>query len=268
MTGPLESLLRANAKVFDAPPLTSPERDFVILFFARTGSSHLTDLLSSAGVGDPREWLNPDFLAGQAEGLGAADFDTYFTRMRGRFQRQGVFGHEMAIYFYERYSLEVRLEDWFDFSGPSILLFREDLVAQAVSLFLAIRRNLYHRTGDLAQAPAEVPYDGPSLKGCIETLADEERRTRAFIAEKAMTPRVVSYERHTAADPQAVVAAIARHVGVTPKLDKITSPHRKLGDSRNDALATRFRAEYPDLCARLEAGRQWLFDALCDDPLL
>lgn len=48
------------------------DTNYVILFGARTGSTWLTHLLMRK-LGHPDEYLNPDFLAGNAERLGTTD---------------------------------------------------------------------------------------------------------------------------------------------------------------------------------------------------
>src|SRR5262249_1025712 len=122
--GPLAKILASTPARADRPPLQKPEREFFVLFTARTGSSHLAELLTAAGVGDVREWLNPAFIEAQAKYFGAASFADYFAGMRSICPK-GVFGQKMTIWFHEAFSREARLEDHFDFSAPCVLLFRE-----------------------------------------------------------------------------------------------------------------------------------------------
>lgn len=269
MNGPLAARLAATARHIADEVVTQPQKEFVILFLARTGSSHLTELLTSAGVGAPREWLNPGFIAGQAEAFGARTPGEYFTRMRSRFSPGGVFGHEMTIDFYEDWSREIHLEDWFNFSVPAVFLFRDNIVEQAVSVYFAVVRKFYHRTSDVPiDDLAEVPYDEAEIRNCIETFTAQEERLLAFAAAKGMQPRFVTYEDLTAADPRAVVRAVAELAGVTAKLEAVASPHRKLGDERNMDYASRFIAANRAFCRALRVRRRPLFDALASAPLL
>lgn len=249
-----------------------PQKDFIILFLARTGSSHLTDLLTSAGIGDPREWLNPGFIGGdngQASAFGARTFDEYFTRMRSRFSPGGVFGHEMTIDFYDDWSAETRLEDWFPFSVPAVFLFRDNIVEQAVSVYFAVVRKLYHRTSDTGfDNLATVPYDEMEIRNCIETFVRQEERLLAFAGDKGMQPRFITYEALTQTDGRDVVSAIGQWVGVTPTLEAVTSPHRKLGNACNLDYASTFIAANRAYCRELRTRRRPLFDAMARAPLL
>ncbi len=267
-SGPLLRLLEANTKRIDQRPTRAPERELVILFTARTGSSHLAELLTSAGVGDVREWLHPAFLQGQAEYFGAYTFEQYFQRMRSVCPG-GVFGHKMTIWFYEAFSREVRLEDYFSFTGPSVVLFRERLVEQAVSLYLANQRKLFHDTGGPeAKNLATVAYDAMEIMQGAETLCLEEERLKNFIERQGMSPRYVSYEEFTAADPARVIESVASLVGVKAKIDAAKSRHSKLRDRDNVAHAERFVTENSAYCASLHTRRRWLFDAARISPLL
>lgn len=272
MTGPLATLLAATARHVVDEPVRAPDKDFIVLFLARTGSSHLTDLLTSGGVGAPREWLNPGFIGGddgQASAFGARTFKEYFSRMRSRFSPGGVFGHEMTIDFYDDWSREVRLEDWFPFTVPAVFLFRDNIVEQAISVYFAVVRKLYHRTAETGfDKLPPVPYDEAEIRNCINTFVSQELRLLAFAADKGMQPRFITYEALTQADPKAVVTAVADLVGVTPKLGAVTSPHRKLGDDRNLDYASRFIAANRAFCRELRIRRKPVFDALAAAPLL
>ena len=264
----LASLLAATPPREVTETAIRPAKEYVILFVARSGSSHLTDLLTSAGVGVPREWLNPAFLSGQAEAFGASDFASYFTRMRSRFTRNGIFGHEMTLGFYEAFSREVRLEEWFNFHGPAVFLFREDIIAQAVSLVMAIHRDFFHRIAEDCPDLPDTGYRPQEIRHYIDTFANEERGLLDLATRSGMDVRFVSYERHTAATPEAVVKAIARHVGASADLSALASRHRKLGDALNQRYAERFAAENADYCKAVQDSRRWLFDAMERRPLL
>jgi LPS sulfotransferase NodH len=264
--GPLQRILDDIPRRAAPRPPRVPEREFVILFTARTGSSHLAELLTSARIGDVREWLHPQFLKGQAEFFGVGSFAEYFARIRANCPN-GVFGHKMTIWFYEAFSREVRLEDHFDF-GTCVFLYREDLVAQAVSLFLANRRKIFHDAGEARVALSAVDYDPTDIMKGVESLAQEEQRLRGFVDQHAASPRFVSYEQFIRAELAEVVDAVARFVGVTAVPAQMRSRHRKLDDPQNPDFADRFRRENAAYCEQVQAARRWLIEAAAASPLM
>jgi LPS sulfotransferase NodH len=265
--GPLQQVLAATAPRLGARPLRKPNREFLILFLARTGSSHLAELLTSAGVGDVREWLNPAFVEGQARHFGANNFHDYLEAMRS-ICPNGVFGQKMTIWFYEAFAKEVRLEDHFNFDVPCVFLFRENIVEQAVSLCFADRRKVFHHTDAAAPALEMVEYDPAAICRYVEDFADEERRLQQFVAEHGAEVRYLSYEQLTETDSGAIVQAIAHLVDLEPALTKMKSQHRKIGDETNRLYAARFIEEELEYVEQIAAQRQWLFDAAESQPLI
>jgi len=243
------------------------DREFLILFVARTGSSHLAELLTSAGVGDVREWLNPAFREGQAQFFRTTNLADYFAAIR-RARQNGVFGQKMTIWFYEEFSREARLEDHFNFAVPTVFLFRENIVEQAVSLCMAAGRNVFHNTGALPADLPDVAYNAADIRQCVESFVNEELRLRAFVQQHGSLVRYLSYEQLASADPRRVVEAIAALVGVKSDVAKLKSAHRKLGDDANRAHAQRFVEEHRDYVGAVGRRRQWLLDALREKPLL
>lgn len=244
-----------------------PDREFLILFVARTGSSHLAELLTSTGVGDVREWLNPAFREGQAKYFRTTNLPDYFAAIRSACPN-GVFGQKMTIWFYEEFSREVRLEDHFNFAVPSVFLFRENIVEQAVSLCLAAGRNVFHNTGTLPAQLPDVAYNAADIRQCIESFANEELRLRAFVEQHGTIARYLSYEQMIAADPRRVVAAVGKLIGYEPDLSKVKSAHRKLGDDANGAYAQRFVEEHRDYVEAVGRRRRWLIDGAKAAPLI
>ena len=264
--GPLAQILAGTPRRANRPPPRKPEREFQILFVARSGSSHLAELLTSAGVGDVREWLNPAFAEAQAKYFGATSFADYFAAMRSTCPR-GIFGQKMTIWFYEAFAREVRLEDHFDFGAPCVFLFRENIVEQAVSLCFAANRNVFH--GKDAAAPlAEVAYNAADIRQCIDGFVSEEQRLRDFVEQHGARMRYLSYEHLACAPTEIILEAIGKLVGLQPVPGKAASAHRKLGDDANRAQAERFIEEHPEYAADVVRRRQWLFDALWHQPLI
>jgi Stf0 sulphotransferase len=103
-------------------------------------------------------------------------------------------------------------------NGFFIYIFREDLLRQAVS------RNFAYITGrwGIDDAVTTVPMPQSDLldpKGVdreLETLADEDRGWRLFLARNGLSPLTISYEQFCK-EPTRLVAKIAECVGIDPK---------------------------------------------------
>jgi LPS sulfotransferase NodH len=266
--GPLQQILDANPNRIADRPTRKPDKEFLILFTARTASSHLAELLTSARVGDVREWLNPEFVRGQADGLRAGNLAEYLLRIRSHCP-EGVFGQKMTIAFYEAFSREVRLEDFFNFGAPTVLLFRDNIIEQAVSLYLANQRKHFHKLADVETLDlGPISYDASEISRYAEALCREEERLKSFIDDKASQPRFLDYEALVDADPTTFVRAVADMVSIAPALDRMKSRHLKLGNADNEAMAERFIEENLIFCDGLHARRHWLFEGLEQHPLL
>jgi len=102
--------------------------------------------------------------------------------------------------------------------GLFIYIFREDLLSQAVS------RNFAYITGQwgiddaITTTPAKQA-DLLEIKGInreLNTLADEDRGWRIFLAKNGLFPLTVSYEQ-LCKDPNGFVTAIANRIGIDPE---------------------------------------------------
>ena len=267
--GPLQSVLNSIHPKPRPPELRQPEREYLILFTPRSGSSHLVEILTSAGLADPREWLHPDFLQERAEMFGTTTFADYFAALRGACSRKGVFGHKMALTFYERFSDEVRMEDHFDFKSPTVFLYRDDIVQQAVSLVLAEGREFWHAMGDVVpSALSPVPYDPLKIHDRLAWLAAQERLTEAFIEAQGPSVRYLSYETLISREMPDVARAFAGHVGIELRGELPVSSYRKIGDSLNLDYADRFRSEHPDLMEHISEDRRDLLQTAARMALL
>lgn len=268
--GNIGNVLRDNPTRRDPTSVpVSPEKEYTIFFTARSGSTYLTELLKSVKLGDPREWLNPGFVKDQAHYFGANNFRDYFLRMRSEFSPGGVFGHEITLWFYNYFSQEVRLEDYFNFKSPSIFLFRENIVEQAVSLFLAVGRGVFHKSSDEGDvAYPDVPYDASEIKRYIEMFCSEERGLQTLFDQNGWTPYYLSYETIFSHTPREVAISFGNMLKVDLELDKINPRMQKVGDSVNASYAERFSGEDADYCADVMARRVWLIEKLNSRGLL
>jgi LPS sulfotransferase NodH len=102
-------------------------------------------------------------------------------------------------------------------SAFSVYLYREDLLAQAVSTHfttLTGRRDVGAAVTTVAAAQPDC-FAAAALDRTIEGLAEEDRRRRVFLARNGVSGMSASYEQLRRA-PLGFVAAVAHRFGVIP----------------------------------------------------
>jgi LPS sulfotransferase NodH len=136
---------------------------YLIFFTARSGSSWLASRLRSTGLmGDPDEWLNPDFWELNRARFKARSVSEYILSLRSECcTSNGVFGCQLS---------GGQLKMW----GPAVLdylrpisrsfcLFRRDIVAQAVSLYSAVTTRTFHIRHGKEVRPSTPPFSGDAI---------------------------------------------------------------------------------------------------------
>ena len=234
-----------------------PGRGYFIAFTARSGSSWLSDLLSShGGLGHPKEYFNPGFLPTGAARLGARDAATYAARSAKRTARAGVHGVKLtstqAVQTFGSIPAFLDLHPGY----AALLLLRRDIIRQAVSLYLMRFQSRVHSIegqgeGDRVE---DAPYDAEAIRKRARQLAAQEQAWDDALAGRPVLR--LCQENMLAGDPAALVARIAAHVGVPEgDLPRVASRHRKIGTDLNARMAARFTAEHPGFVAKLAETR-------------
>src|SRR5262249_41569767 len=97
-------------------------------------------------------------------------------------------------------------------------LFREDLLRQAISRNFAYLTGRWGDSDTVTTTPLPEPdlLDPHRVDDELETLANEDRGWRVFLARNGLTPISISYEQ-LCGDPSGFVAMIARRVGIDPR---------------------------------------------------
>lgn len=247
--------------------LTRPEAPikYVIYFTPRSGSSWLTDILAQTKrLSRALEAFNPSFVPNITKAINASNLNQYCNILDRRFNTQGVFGFEITMHqlnavfpthdkFIERYG-----------EGPCFWLIRQDIVAQAVSLAKMVTTQVGHTanaTDEQRQSSDKAfTYDKALIKHWLTHILNAERQNEQLFQDYGLSPLRVSYEQITALRAPAVVDIFARHIGVTdmPPVE-VESTHTKLGTSRNDEYATRFRKEAAPFMQKVDEERApWL----------
>ena len=198
---------------------TPAETRYVIFFTPRSGSSRLTDLLtSSKRLGRPEELFNPAFIPGIATTYSARNIKELVALLLRGHTSGRVFGSEVTfnhIFFGfltgGRFLSAVK-------PTSTIWLIREDIVAQAVSVSRMIQTNVAHSVqGDGADrqvAEDLFHYHPKQIRSAIARIRWMETNTEKVIGRHRLAPLRLSYEQCVGQSEGDLVQQIAQHVGV------------------------------------------------------
>jgi len=242
-------------------------RRYVIYFTPRSGSSWLTDvLIASKLMGKPQEWFNPNFIPNIARGINANSLEGYVDMLRRKHKRGGYFSTEITIFQLHRvFRDEAAFLEFFPPDIPAFYLRREDMILQAVSLAKAVDTSVFHTkntaAGAIDEADKAFSYDARGIGKWLAHILDQERRIEAYFDRFGIRPHRLSYEQITTMGEEATVRHFMKHL--RPKMYAAGKPerfsfspaHRKIGTSRNEEYAARFRREHPERLAEVEEFR-------------
>lgn len=238
-----------------------PEREFIIFFTPRSASSMLSDLARRTGaLGKPNELFNPNHMANIARALDATDLNSYVEIARRSQQRGGSFGFKIAYPQLDAvFPSEQAFLDHFPVS-KTFWLVREDIVAQAVSLYKMQKTKLAHSPTSTPEERAvretAVEYNGSEIQHWLNHIRRAEEATERLITNAGLTPLRMSYERNTALKPNQLANVMVRHLGLrTMRLPGVESAHSKIATELNTSFCDQFRVDYADWLARIEAER-------------
>lgn len=236
-------------------------RRHVIFFTPRSGSSWLTAALrATGGLGDANEYFNPAFVANIGRRMQANTLSDYIDAiLRDKQTPNGVFTMEITYFQFIRIGDTETFLQYFAPDAPTVVLIRENIVAQAISLYKAVETSVFHAntaTEEGIERSAEFDaYDGEKIWGWIDHIRRQELGQEYVFRLHGMAPLRLTYEGMFAprADP---VGAIANHFGVSLGEPVGENPHRPLASPTNRALEERFRREYPERIAELAKERR------------
>jgi trehalose 2-sulfotransferase len=249
--------------------MTHPPLAYLVCATPRVGSSYLCSALGGVpGAGDPTEWFGRAMLHMRAAewGLGdprstadhprlaAAD---YLRRVRDDATTNGALA--VKVHWNQvRWCRDELGMDVFDvFAGRDdvryVQVWRQDLVAQTVSSYIASFTKIYHRFAGRPNVPieefagmptAEPEYDFEHLLAVLVELATFEAGWDAYFAETSHRPYRLAYE-DLESDLLAAVNGVLGHLELPP-IAVAGSDLVKQRDARNDEFAARFRADLAD----------------------
>lgn len=240
---PAEALDRIRTENTNVTP-------YVILFTARSGSTFLTHELKRTGVLSlPQEWFNWSHVTSQTE-ANARSPEAYISNVvRENLSKNNIFGLEMNWLQYCALSAICPPQRLFPKRIRWFMLRRRNLVAQAVSIYMADMTKLYHSyeiDDDKASAFASVPYDAEALKRAVNEFVRQELRMNQMMRNNHVSPINLYYEDLTA-DPVGTAMLVANVMGIWLPEDYLKAgsenPIKKVATARNQEFEETFRKE-------------------------
>jgi len=248
-----------------------PAKEFVIWFSARTGSTWLGSLLFSAGFPKPDEYFHPNKIIRRASYLGVNTWSDYVGSIKRKRTRSGVFGHEMTFQFWDMLRNDGDIMNYLDFSGPSVVLFREDIVLQAVSIYLAVANKKWHRYEGTRRLQRfdETAYDEDKIRSYMQYICKLELGLKKHRNQLIPTAKFLSYEQLLRNSAEKVVRAFEQHIGFkAPDANDVRSFHARVRSRINQEMCERFLDGNNHLVTDIQSKRSWLFDSKTQHPLI
>jgi LPS sulfotransferase NodH len=243
---------RPSSPFFARLAAERPKKRYLIATTGRSGSTFLCSRIADYGdLGFPMEFLNESYIS-EFDRLfpspNLADYERYVT---GSFaSRQGIFGIKTDWWRFDEARKLGLFDTLLDPIDLIVHLKRDDFVAQAVSLALAVESNVWHDrdvNSEMLDAwHAACEYDPAKVKHHARNLLNQEYYWRNFIAEAAAPSIELVYE-DVAKDVDSAIRSLAdafdmRLGAKPPKAEAVRQA--KSGVAKDWAL--RFREECAD----------------------
>ncbi|MDR3572396.1 MAG: Stf0 family sulfotransferase [Anaerolineaceae bacterium] len=251
-------VVNEQAFLHEMQQTTPPRRSYVIVFTARSGSTWLTSVLSGTNLmGHPEEYINPEFVLDVAKFLNCRRAGNFLGILsRRRKTANGIFGIETR-------EADIRLfgEDIFfkAFNTDTVFfnLWRENIVAQAISLYRAVTTKRYH-SNEEAESLSPPVYDGNAIKEWLSHLAEAENSNLTMLQERHPVFKNICYE-NIVRDRSGTLKMFADALEVQLDLNEFAAPAaselKKISDDWNKEAEHRFRTERSQFLSRIEEGR-------------
>jgi len=250
-----------------------PEKEIVIHFTARSGSTRVTEILQNTRhLGKANELFNPSFVPNTAQAVQAHSLPEYIENSRRMLTTNGVFSFEATGFQINQTFQDPRLffESFKDAS--SFWLIREDIVAQAVSLAKMVQFRVSHSTNstdeDLKKSDEAFEYDHAAIQKWTKHLLACEGVSEKFFKKFGVTPVRISYERLSKLNTESVLNVFKGNTVLPPqKAEDASLKHKKIGTPKNKIFAERFREESLNFLKKVEDQRAFTLEQLAKTPL-
>lgn len=220
---------------------------YTIAFTPRSGSNHLCDLLTRAGIGRPTEYFQYDSPAWEVRDPGTAVVGAIRNNII-----DGVFGSKIGHHHHAwlRKAIagitgsKAHLDDVFP-NHHWIRLVRKDKIAQAVSLYKAQRTQQWIKWwNEDHDRVVEAPYDFDAILTAYHSVMTSELVWEVYFVECGASPITIVYEEF-AERPSHTVTAIANNLGLK-KWNSVEGAKEHFltqRDENSESLGAKFRAD-------------------------
>jgi LPS sulfotransferase NodH len=222
---------------------TAPTSSYFICSGQRSGTWLLSGLLDSTGVaGHPHEYFESSTKgANRRRWQVGADFAQYLAAVFSvGTTENGVFASSAMWPSFA--SLLTRLGNPIErfFPHPRyVFLWREDVVAQAVSWARAIQTGYYHHWNT---PEGEATFDFGQIDALVREASANSASWRCWFAENEIEPFSVRFEELTA-NKEEVTRSVLRFLEIElPRRARISAQTTRAGDSVNTEWVARYRA--------------------------
>jgi LPS sulfotransferase NodH len=241
----------------DMANISAADRHYIIFFTPRSGSSWLTSVLSATKkLGFPEEYINPDFLPDVIRATNARRPEQLMGMLkRSRKSANGVFGMEVR-------AVDVALfgeqEFFAEFNSTTIMyyLWRDNIIAQGISLYRAVTTNRYHSTD--SEVPPPPIYSADGIKYWTQHIAEIENENLKMLERQGLTARFLRYE-DIVRDRSTTLLLFAEPLRVSLEPAELQqrslSELTKIADFWNYDVEARFRREEPQFASGIEERR-------------
>jgi LPS sulfotransferase NodH len=232
------------------------DRCLLVFFTPRSGSSWLTKIVSATRqLGFLEEYINPAFVRDVATQMHATDQATLLAMLLRCARTDNLmFSMELRAVDVALFG-EVEFFAAFDGEPVVFVLWRDNIVAQGISLYRAVATRRYHST----EAPTPPPaYDAAQIARWMRHVVGIENANLTLLRKRGIPARYLCYEEMVQ-DHTATLTTIASAMRVTLAADRLASrPERaleKIADAWNQDTEDRFRTAGADFIRALEATR-------------
>jgi LPS sulfotransferase NodH len=232
------------------------DRCILVLFTPRSGSSWLTKIVSATrSLGFLEEYINPDFVLNNAKWTHATCQATLLAVLkRWAKTENGVFSMEIR-------AIDVDLFDEAEFFaafGAGMVVFflwRDNIVAQSISLYRAVTTNRFHSTDVPVAAP---DYNAERIAEWMRHILEIENNNLTLLQRRGVHARFLRYE-DIVRDHATTLAILADSVRVDLTDEQLAAGREgglhKIADDWNYGTERRFREERRDFIWDIEARR-------------
>lgn len=233
----------------DSDPATvfqGVQRKVGMLFTSRSGTTFFVDVLNRTGeFGNIREHMNVYMQDIGVRKWRAKSMGEYLTKsVKRHSSKNGVYGFkgtaEALLPLIQIGELPDNAAQW-----SWITVRRDDIIAQAISLYRAKSTGVWHDRGrKSAEPPPMPPYDFEAIEKQVNLIQRRQGQIERFISHHDLQPLRLVYEdfRH---DPTDALRAVFEHVGLPApaQLDQLATEteFKVLRNADSERYADQFR---------------------------